>query len=160
MKSRLLHRIRALIVFFVMALLLSGATAFPIHTELKWMHDISIMAAIPLIGTCLDKVWKGVDETSRNHAFLFYGFDWLAFAHIVIAFLFIGPYRDPVKNKWVIQWGVIACLRIIPLAFIAGPIRGIPWFHILIDCAFGIIVVIPLLYCLTLINKLQRTALN
>ncbi len=157
MKSSLLHRIRTLIVFFVIALLLSGITAFPIHTELKWMHENRIMSAIPLIGSWLDKVWKGVDETSRNHAFLFYGFDWLAFAHIVIALLFIGPYRDPVKNKWVIQWGIVACLGIIPLAFIAGPIRGIPGFHILIDCAFGVIGIVPLLYCLTLINKLQRT---
>ena len=78
----------------------------------------------------------------------------------MIAFLFIGPYRDLVKNKWVIQWGVIACLGIIPLAFIAGPIRGIPWFHILIDFAFGVIGVITLLYCLALISKLQRTAWN
>ena len=157
MKSPLLHRIRALIVFFVLALLLSGTTAFPIHTELKWMHENRIMAGTPLIGAWLDKVWKGADETSRNHAFLFYGFDWLAFAHIVIAFLFIGPYRDPLKNKWVIQWGVMACLGIIPLACIAGSIRGIPWFHILIDCAFGVIGIVPLLYCLRLINKLQRT---
>lgn len=107
---------------------------------------------MPVIDKWLEKVWK---ETSDKHPFLFYGFDWLAFAHLVIALLFIGPYRDPVRNKWVIQWGIIACLCIVPLAFIAGPIRGIPGFHILVDCAFGIIGIIPLMICLKMIRRLQ-----
>jgi hypothetical protein len=38
----------------------------------------------------------------------------------VLAILFIGPLRDPVKNKWVIEFGVIACILIIPFAMIAG----------------------------------------
>ena len=136
-------------------LILSGITAFPVYTELKWIHQNDFFSWAPIIDAWLEKVWKGVEETSDKHSFLFYGFDWLAFAHLVIALLFIGPYRDPVRNKWVIQWGIIACLSIIPLALIAGPIRGIPGFHILIDCAFGIIGIFPLLFCLKLINRLQ-----
>jgi hypothetical protein len=73
----------------------------------------------------------------------------------VIALLFIGPYRDPVRNTWVIHWGIMACLAIIPLACIAGPIRGIPRFHIVIDCGFGIIGIIPLLMVKRWINKLE-----
>jgi hypothetical protein len=38
-------------------------------------------------------------DTSDKHPFLFYGFDWLALAHLVIALLFFGPYRDPIRNK-------------------------------------------------------------
>src|SRR5688572_23428219 len=157
MKQRLLTRIRVLIVFFVIVLFLSGITAFPVYTELKWIHENDFFSSIPVIDAWLEKVWKGVEETSERHPFLFYGFDWLAFAHLVIALLFIGPYRNPVRNKWVIQWGIIACLAVIPLAVIAGLIRGIPGFHILIDCAFGIIGMIPLLICLKMINKIQVT---
>lgn len=37
----------------------------------------------------------------------------------------------------------------------AGPIRGIPWFHILIDCSFGIIGIIPLWITRKWIKKLE-----
>lgn len=40
---------------------------------------------------------------------------------------------------------VIACLLILPLAFIAGYFRGIPFGWQLIDCSFGIVGCIPLL---------------
>jgi hypothetical protein len=73
-----------------------------------------------------------------------YGTDWLAFAHIVIAVAFIGPLRDPVRNIWVIEFGMIACALVIPLALIFGPLRGIPFFWRLIDCSFGIIGFVPL----------------
>ncbi|MBC7829542.1 MAG: hypothetical protein H7122_17490 [Chitinophagaceae bacterium] len=55
---------------------------------------------MPVIYAWLEKVWKGVVFISENHPFLFYGFDWLAFAYLVIALLFIGPSRNSVKNKW------------------------------------------------------------
>src|SRR5215210_7835308 len=129
MKRRLLNRVRILIVFFVIVLVLSGITAFPVYTELKWIHENNYFSWLPMVDQWLEKVWKGVEETSASHPFLFYGFDWLAFAHLVIALLFIGPYRDPVRNKWIIEWGIITCVAIIPLAVLAGRIRGIPWFH-------------------------------
>jgi len=136
-------KIRGMLIFFMVALVISGATAFPVYSELKWALD----GVKPYHGpghAWLWQVWQGVRDTQGAYPFLFYGFDWLAFAHLVIALLFIGPYRDPVKNKWVIQWGMLACLAIIPLALIAGPIRSIPWYHILVDCSFGIFGLIPL----------------
>ena len=86
---------------------------------------------------------------------LAYGYDWLAFAHIVIAMAFIGPFKEPVKNVWIIDWAMLACIAIIPLAFIAAPIRHIPYYHILIDCSFGLIGIIPLLICKRWINILK-----
>jgi hypothetical protein len=62
--------------------------------------------------------------------------------------------KDPVRNKWIIDWAILACLAILPLAFIAGPIRKIPLFHILIDCSFGILGLIPLIICRNWIRKL------
>lgn len=143
-RSPVLTRIRGLIVFFMIMLALSGITAFPVYSELRWLLDKAYVPANTLLADWLQTVWQGVRDTWKRHPFIFYGFDWLAFAHLVIALLFIGPYKDPVKNKWVIEWGMLACLGVIPLALIAGPIRGIPWYHILIDCSFGVIGILPL----------------
>ena len=85
-----------------------------------------------------------------------YGTDWLAFAHLVIAVAFLGPLRDPVRNQWVLVFGVIACLGVLPLALIAGPIRGIPVYWRLIDCSFGLIGAIPLLICLRYVRQMER----
>ncbi len=80
----------------------------------------------------------------------------MAFAHIVIATAFIGPLRDPVRNKWIIDWAMLACIGVFPLAFIAGNVRGIPWFHIFIDCSFGVVGLIPLAIVRKWINQLER----
>jgi hypothetical protein len=34
----------------------------------------------------------------------------------VIAIAFIGPWRDTVKNIWVIEFGMIACVLVVPFA--------------------------------------------
>jgi hypothetical protein len=81
---------------------------------------------------------------SQKYPFIFYGTDWLAFAHVVIAVAFWGPLRDPIKNIWVVEFGMIACVMVIPLAMIFGPIRGIPFFWRLADCSFGVFGIIPL----------------
>ena len=83
-----------------------------------------------------------------------YGTDWLAFGHFAIAIAFIGPWRDPVRNIWVIEFGMIACLLVIPYAFVMGEVRGVPWFWRLIDCSFGIFGIIPLWWCRRLIKQL------
>jgi hypothetical protein len=153
--AQLRKRIRGMIVFFMIALILSGVTAFPVYTELQWIQEHQVFAPGSLLGAFLYKVWLGVQAVNDQFPFLFYGYDWLAFAHIVIAMAFIGPYKDPVRNKWIIEWAMLACLAVFPLALIAGPIRGIPWFHILIDCSFGIIGLVPLFITRKWIMKLE-----
>ena len=74
----------------------------------------------------------------------------------MIAVAFIGPLRDPVRNIWVVQFGMIACVGVIPLALIAGTIRGIPLGWQLIDMSFGIVGIIPLLIVNRLIRRLER----
>ena len=152
---KLIFRIRLMIGIFVLLLILSGVTAFPVYSEMQWLMDKNIFPSGTVLGDWLAKVWNGIREMGDKHGFLFYGYDWLAFAHIVIAMAFIGPLKDPVRNKWVIDWAILACLAVLPLAFIAGPIRGIPWFHILIDCAFGIIGLFPLFVLKKWINELE-----
>jgi hypothetical protein len=87
----------------------------------------------------IEKVLLAYRETSKLYPFLLYGYDWLAFAHFVLAILFIGPYRNPTKNIWVVEFGLIACVLVIPYACIAGHFREIPLGWRLIDCSFGII---------------------
>ena len=144
-----------MIVLFVVLLMLSGITAFPVHTELKWAMNMHLFSNDTTLGAWLYTVWLGVDDMSARYPFLFYGYDWMAFAHIVIGLAFIGPYRDPVRNKWIIDWAMLACVAVFPLAFIAGPIRGIPLFHILIDCCFGLFGLIPLFIVKRWINQLE-----
>jgi hypothetical protein len=95
----------------------------------------------------LSNILSAYRDVDSRYPFLLYGYDWLAFAHFVLAILFIGPYGDPVKNIWVIEFGLIACVLVIPLAFIAGYFRGIPVWWRLIDCSFGVIGFLPLWIC-------------
>jgi hypothetical protein len=138
----------------MIVLALSGLSAIPVETELNFLSGFFSLDSN--IGRWLDKVYLAFHDTNKNYPFLAYGYDWLAFAHLVLVVLFIGPLRDPVKNKWVIEFGMIACIMIIPFAFIAGYYRGIPLWWRLIDCSFGIIGILPLLICLRQINKLEK----
>jgi hypothetical protein len=109
----------------------------------------------PALHSWLRRVYDALADSNRRYPFLAYGTDWLAFAHLVIAIAFIGPLIDPVRNKWVLTFGVIACAGVIPLALIAGTIRGVPFYWRLIDCCFGIFGVIPLVICLKSVQKLE-----
>ena len=137
--------VRMLLLFFIIILFLSGLTAIPVDAELSFL--IKYVSDDTIMHQWLQKVLGAYREVNENHPFLLYGYDWLAFAHFVLAILFIGPYRDPVRNIWVIEFGLIACVLIIPLALIAGPLRGIPLGWRLIDCSFGVIGFIPLWIC-------------
>jgi hypothetical protein len=140
--------------FFIVSLFMSGLTAIPVERELTY-----VIAHFPFDGTIkgwLEQVLIGIQRTGKDFPFLFYGYDWLAFAHFVLAILFIGPLRNPVKNKWVIEFGIIACILIIPFALIAGYFREMPFWWRLIDCSFGVIGLIPLISCLNNIKKLEK----
>lgn len=136
-----LRSIRQLTLFFMIALLLSGITAFPLASEMNFLsHHADLFPAT--LGNWIIEVSKAVSTTDPK---VLYGTDWLAFAHIIIASFFLGVYKDPVKNHFIVQIGIFACIAIFPTAFICGAIRGIPVFHQLIDCMFGVIGLIPLL---------------
>jgi hypothetical protein len=135
-------------------LAVSGLTAIPVQQELEFVSRFFPLGT--RTGDWLDKVYLGVSDTNARYPFIAYGYDWLAFAHFALALLFIGPLRDPVRNKWVIEFGMLACLLIIPFALIAGHYRGIPFWWRLIDCSFGVIGVFPLLICLKQINRLEE----
>lgn len=157
--GKLLREIRLWLIVFVVLLILSGLTAFPIQTELNWLagyaHYFPEQMQLWLANTT-----AAINDTYSKYPSLAYGYDWLAFAHIVIGVAFIGPWRDPVRNIWVIEWGMIACVLVLPLAFICGPIRDIPFFWRLIDSSFGIFGILPLWYVWRKIKKLEQLSAN
>jgi hypothetical protein len=157
-----IHRIRFWLVLFIIGLVLSGITAFPLETELRWflqlLHSPAIAPSALKIGLLpwIARVTEALSTSNTNYPFLAYGTDWLAFAHLVIAVAFLGPYMDPVRNKWIITFGLIACAGVVPLALIAGGIRGIPLPWRMVDCSFGIGGAIPLWICRRSILSLER----
>ncbi|MEU0432189.1 hypothetical protein ABZ153_11240 [Streptomyces sp. NPDC006290] len=158
-RAALLKGIRAWLAFFVVSLVLSGATAFPLVHELHWAEDLlrslSVPEHLPVLMDWIERVRHGLDAADAQYPFLLYGTDWLAFAHLMIAVAFYGPYRDPVRNIWVVEFGMIACAGIVPLALICGPIRGIPFWWTVVDLSFGIFGVIPLYVVRKKIKRLE-----
>jgi len=159
--NHLLRRIRVWICVFIVGLVLSGITAFPLVHETALLCRIfqvapSSLAGEPALHVWLRTVHQALADSYARYPFLAYGTDWLAFAHLVIAVAFIGPFRDPVRNKWILVFGVISCIGVLPLALIAGPIRGIPFYWRLIDCSFGIFGALPLLLCLRYVNRIEQ----
>ncbi len=153
MQPNYLRRIRLCLTIFITGLLLSGLTTFRLQTELHGLLTLlSTNALRPIAESThllpwIERVYNAVSDTNAHYPFLAYGTDWLAFGHLAIAVAFIGPYIDPVRNKWIVTFGLIACAGVIPLALIAGQIRGIPLPWRLIDCSFGIFGAVPLLIC-------------
>lgn len=149
-------RTRILLLVFIAGLVVSGATAIPLETELKLLAHLIGADGHTNSGFAIwiAKIRDGLVQTNAMYPFIAYGTDWLAFAHFVIAILFIGPLRDPVKNIWVIEFGMIACVMVVPFALIAGGARHIPVGWRLIDCSFGILGFIPLWFCRRLIRRL------
>jgi hypothetical protein len=154
-------QIRSLLLLFIVSLVLSGVTAFPIQWQLSIAHALIHEWNLDNIVTnWIELVYEGVTETYARFGFIAYGTDWLAFAHLAIAVAFFGPFKDPVRNVWVIEFGMIACAGIFPLALIAGNIRGIPFFWQLLDCSFGLIGGLLLFVCYRKIRLLERTLLR
>jgi hypothetical protein len=154
---QLFQKIRFLILLFMIGLVISGLTALPLEYELGLMHSTITKSGVNNSFTeWIEYVYLGLHKTNAEFPFISYGTDWLAFAHLMIAIVFIGPYRDPIKNIWVIEFGLIACLCIFPFALIAGEVRGIPLYWRLIDCSFGLIGGVILWRGYKLIKKLAK----
>lgn len=152
-KNKLKKEIKSWLAAFMIILFLSGATAIPVVAELNWA--LQLIPSNTILFDWLHRVLQGFADMQSKHPFLMYGYDWLAFAHFVLAILFIGPYRNPVQNVWVIQFGLIACVLILPFAIVAGHFRSIPFWWRLGDCSFGIIGFVVLWICYQKIQKLS-----
>ncbi len=156
---------RLVLSAFMLGLILSGVTAFPLAWEMRLLTAwFGIDPSLPPehysgLAFWLATVNRGLQESYASYPWMAYGTDWLAFAHIAIAVYFIGPLVNPLKNEWVIYAGLIGCALVLPLALVCGLLRGIPLYWRLIDCSFGLFGAIPLLYCAHL-TRLMRVSIT
>ena len=153
-ERRLRNQIKLVIVITIIGLLLNGFSAVPLRTEMRLL--LSGSDSFPQF---LQDWWlyvnQGVLETSDKYNFMRYGFDWLGFAHLLIAIAFIGPLRDPVKNQWVVQWGMIAAALSIAMAFGWERMRNIPVWWSFIDAGISYAAFVLLWICNRWIQQLK-----
>jgi hypothetical protein len=151
------RRIKLLTWLFIIGLALSGATAIPLQSEVNlFAKFFGTNGESSELARWLLRVRDALAQTQAQHPFLFYGTDWLAFGHFVIAIVFIGALRDPIRNCWLFDFGLIACVLVIPYALVFGEIRGIPVWWRLMDCSFGIFGFIPLWLCRKWTKELEQ----
>ena len=151
-------------VVVIVGLVLSGLTAFPLLAELQllagWLGAPTTGGVGPYheLQVWITRVRDGLQDMYGTHPWIAYGTDWLAFGHLVIALFFVGPLLYPRRDhRTTLLAGMIACAGVIPLAFIAGEVRGIPWGWRLIDCAFGLVGIVPLLIAWRLHGRVRST---
>ena len=145
----------------VFGLLVSAVTIWPAVTELElgiqfFWGDTPATGAIHIFAI---KVIEALKAIQTEYPFMLYAHDWLAFAHIVLAILFAGAIKDPVRNKWIVQCGLIMCALIPVLAGICIPLRGLPIYWFWIDFAFAPAAALPLWIALRDICKAEKMSL-
>lgn len=151
--TQLRRRLRLWTCFFLLGLIASGLTAIPIQTEFDllaraWGPSFRGNGGIPdFVSEWLVTAHAGVSRTSAQAPFVWYGTDWLAFGHVAIGLAFIGALKDPVRNRWLYDFGLLACAAVIPWAFVFGWLRGIPLWWQCLDSSFGVFGAIPLWFC-------------
>lgn len=148
-EKTLRRRIQLLVGVLIIGLCFSGATGIPLPTESRLLTAFSD-------AQWLSRVHSALIQTQLHFPFLFYGTDWLAFGHFVIAIAFIGALINPVRNRWLFDFGLIACGLVAPWALIFGAVRGIPFWWRLIDCSFGVFGFIPVWFCRIWAKELEQ----
>jgi hypothetical protein len=151
----LIFKFRVAMMLFIVGLVISGVTAFPLLLELRILSKLMGDVEHGNLGLWISTIREGLETTYARYPWVAYGTDWLAFGHLVIAMFFVHPLIHPRSSRPNIITGMVACVAIFPLAMICGPLRGIPFYWRLIDCSFGMIGLIPLAYCLWLLRKIE-----
>jgi len=153
---QLFRRIRCLTALFIMGLVISGLTAIPLAAEVAALVKWTDAQPGGVVADWLLRVQQVLHEVDSKHPFLAYGTDWLAFGHFIIALVFVGAWRDPVRNKWLFDFGLWVCVLVIPWALVFGAIRGIPLWWRWIDCSFGVLGFIPMWLCRRYVKELKN----
>lgn len=151
-----IRKFRISLALFIIGLVLSGISAFPlvILTDLA-RYQFGTQGCCCDDPTFFDGIHYGLIETYDKYPWIGYGTDWLGFGHFVIALFFIAAYRHPQTARGNLWCGIAACIAVIPFALIAGPVRDIPMDWRLVDCSFGVIGMLPLIYCLRLLPSIR-----
>ena len=153
-----LKRARLMLAIVAAGLLVSGITIWPASWELETLVEVvwGPGEATGVIHGFILRAIEGIEHVGAEYPFLFYAGDWLAFALIVLAILFYGARRDPVRNVWIVQCGLIMCVLVPVLAAVCVPLRGLPlrWFWV--DTAFAPAAGLPLWIALRDIRRVEQ----
>jgi hypothetical protein len=146
------RRVRLLLTLFIIALLLAALTAWFLipaaNIARRFLGEGTVLgSSLPSVAQWITLVQKALADTKAKYPFMFYGTDWVAFAHIVMVIACLGPLRDPVRNIWVLQFGLIGCTLMIPMTLLSGVARGLPWSWQLFDCVIAVAGAIIFLMC-------------
>jgi len=111
----------------------SGLTIIPLPWELRLLVRLLAKLAVlginvPAFSAWLARINHGVQNGYGQYPLLAYGTDWLAFGHAAIALACVGPLREPIRNIWIVEFGIMACLLVIPWTVFFGVLCGIPFF--------------------------------
>ena len=157
MKDMKCGRAKWMLGIVAFGLLVSGVTVWPAVPGLQLGVRIVWGEGEPtgVLHAFVLRAIAGLESVNANHPFMLYAHDWLAFAHIVLAILFAGAIRDPVRSVWIVQCGLIMCALVPVLAAICIPIRGIPYVWFWIDFAFAPAAGIPLWIALRDIRRVE-----
>jgi len=153
-----LKRARLMLIIVAVGLFVSGVTIWPAVWELKTLVRFVWGEGRPtgvLHGFVLDAI-EGIESVGVEYPFLMYCGDWLAFALIVLAILFFGAARDPVRNVWIVQCGLIMCVLVPVLAAVCVPLRRMPVQWIWVDSAFALAAALPLWIALRDIRRVEN----
>lgn len=154
-KENLENKINIAIWITIVGLVLNGLTAFALHTELNIILHFNSLLPQSMYDW-LFTVRQAVIDAEQEYPFMLYGYDWLGFAHLFIAIAFFGPLKDPVKNEWVVKFGMIVSALTVFISLFYERIREIPFFWSLIDAVIGLAAFIILFFCYKWIGKLKK----
>lgn len=135
-----LQKARWSLIAFTCCLFGVGLSVFPLDAILSrllpWSDQHFPQATLTLF---LKDIAEAYYYNLKHYPFMLYSLDWLGYAHLMIALVFIGPIRDPQRNIWVIQFGQLACLLTLPAIGLFGWLHQLPWQWSILDCSFGLI---------------------
>ncbi len=161
--AKMERQIKKYVWIFIVGLALSGLIAIPLIWGVYFAVDILDEIEFHIqIFSFMKQVQNALMFNEEHFPFMAYGTDWLAFAHFMFALLFVGLLFDAERNRFILRFGMVACVLIIPTAIFFGHAREIPWLWRMIDCSFGVIGFAVLLKAELLLNKwiVLRTEAN
>ena len=150
--ANLLIRIRMVLTLAISCLILGSLATFAAP------HSIAVVLAVfrrfdlatPATSHALmwlRHIQLQLGRDSHRHPMLHYGADLFAFVELAFALVLISPLRNPVRNQWVIQSGILACCCLIPFALILGPWHGLPMAWRIVSCVVALCGIAPLMLC-------------
>lgn len=153
--------IRTYLVIFLLGILFSLHTVLFVEVETAFFNKhfgpgTAMEQKLPAVSSWIETLYTNVHQTYKNYPVMAYCMDSLSYACVIFAIFMIGAIKDPVKNLWIIQTFLIACVLVTALPFIAGPFRGVPIFWRCLDSSFAVIGFFVLLIPYKLTKKLIR----